>query len=89
MAAAARGLTALPAALRLNLAGLRPEDPAASLCRNEAVCLGPPARGHLYESTAGLLRFEGSLWPGRSEHLVRPGDFGPERVASHAYRLGR
>jgi hypothetical protein len=73
---------------RLNLAGLQSEDPAASLCRNEAVFLGPSARGHLYESTAGLLRSEESLRRGRSEHLVRPGDFGPEGVASHACRVG-
>jgi len=87
VAAAAQRLAALPAAPEHNLSGLRPVDPAASLCRNEAVCV-PPARGHLYESTAGLLRSEESLRPGRNGHLVWPGDSGPERVASHACRLG-
>ena len=88
MAAAARGLTAPPAAARLNLAGLRPEDPAASVCRSEAFRLGPPARGHLDGSPPGLLRSEASLRPGRSEHLVCPGALGPERSASHAHRAG-
>jgi hypothetical protein len=83
-----QGLTALPAAPEHNLSGLRPEDPAAALCQNEAVCLRPPARGHLDESTAGLLRSEASLRPGRSEHLVRPGNLGPECVAPHACRVG-
>jgi hypothetical protein len=84
VAAAAQGLAALPAAWRLNLAGLGPEDPAPSVCRNGAVCLALPALGPLPERPAGLLPSEGSLGPGRSEHPVRPGDHGLERVTSQA-----
>jgi hypothetical protein len=89
VAAAAQGLAALAAAPRLNLAGLGPEDPAASVCRNRAVCLSLPALRPVPESPAGLLRSEGSLGPGRSEHPVRPGDHGLERVTSQAHPGGR
>ena len=88
MAAAAQGLAALPAVSRLNLAGLGPEGPAASVCRNGAVCLPLPALRPFPETPAGVLRSAGSLGPGRSEHPVRPGDHGLERVTSQAHPGG-
>jgi hypothetical protein len=88
VAAAAQGLAAVPAASRLNLAGLGPEDPAASVCRNGAVCLPLPALWPLPERPAGLLPSAGNLGPGRSEHPVRPGDHGLERVTLQAHPGG-
>ncbi len=55
------------------------------LCRNVAIYLSQDARRRLYQTLACALAPRGVLILGRSEHLIRPGEFGLSPVGPHAY----
>jgi chemotaxis methyl-accepting protein methylase len=59
------------------------------LCRNVAIYLERAAQHELREKLVSALRPGGYLMLGRSETLVRPEQFGLERVSRHTFRRAR
>lgn len=59
------------------------------LCRNVAIYLGRDAQRELRRKLVSGLRPGGYLMLGRSETLIRPGQYGLERISRHTFRKGR
>jgi chemotaxis protein methyltransferase CheR len=59
------------------------------LCRNVAIYLEPHAQHELRRSLVSVLRPGGYLMLGGSETLVRPDQYGLERISRHTFAKGR